>query len=120
MDKVRIWPSPSAVRVVYSDASSTGCVEHGSYIANNCQWTEQEAQQSSTWHELRAVRQVLAKKLYNQRVRWFTDNQNVVRIVLHGSRKLLLQVETLAVFAACVNKCIKFGFLGKRMKRLTT
>jgi len=46
-----IWPSSSAVRVVYSDASSTGYggyyVEHGSYIANG-QWTEQEAQQSST------------------------------------------------------------------------
>lgn len=32
-----IWPEPSAVRVVYSDASSTGyggyCVEHGGYVA---------------------------------------------------------------------------------------
>lgn len=108
-----IWPSPSAVRVVYSDASSTGYggyyMEHGSYIANG-QWTEQEAQQSSTWHELRAVRQVLesfAKQLRNQRVRWFTDNQNVVRIVLHGSRKPVLQIKALAIFATCVSECIR-------------
>ena len=34
-------------------------------------------------------------KLRNQRVRWFTDNQNVVRIVLNGSRKPALQREAL-------------------------
>ena len=108
-----IWPSPSAVRVVYSDASNTGYggyyVKRGSYIANG-QWTEEEAQQSSTWREPRTARQVLesfAKKLHNQRVHWFTDNQNVVRIVLHESRKPLLQVEALAIFAACVNECIR-------------
>ena len=108
-----IWPSPSAVRVVYSDASSTGyggyCVEHGGHVANG-QWTEQEAQQSSTWRELRAVRLVLesfATKLSSQRVRWFTDNQNVVRILLYGSKKPLLQVEALAIFAVCVNDCIR-------------
>ena len=37
-----IWRSPSAVRVVYSDASSTGfgsyIVEHGSHIVHG-QWT---------------------------------------------------------------------------------
>jgi len=36
--------------------------------------------------------------LQNERVRWFTDNQNVVRIVLHGSKKPLLLQEALAVF----------------------
>ena len=83
-----MWPNPSAVRVVYSDASSTGYggfyVEHGGHIANG-QWTEQAAQQSSTWRELRAVRLVLesfATKLSSQRVHWFTDNQNFVRILL--------------------------------------
>ena len=57
-----IWPKPSAVRVVYSDASSTGyggyVVEHGHMIANGL-WLEEEAKQSSTWCELRAVRMVL-------------------------------------------------------------
>ena len=78
-----IWHSPSAIRLVYSDASNTGyggyMIEHGHHIAQD-QWLPQEACQSSTWRELRAVRNVLeslASKLLNQRVRWFTDNQNV-------------------------------------------
>ena len=57
-----IWPKPSAVRVVYSDASATGyggyMVEHGSLIANG-QWSPDEVAKSSTWRELRAVRLVL-------------------------------------------------------------
>ena len=54
--------SPSAVRVVYSDASDTGyggfVVEHGPCVAYG-QWTECEARQSSTWRELTAVLQIL-------------------------------------------------------------
>ena len=46
-----IWHSPSAVRVVYADTSDTGyggyVVEHGDCVAYG-QWTEHEAQQSST------------------------------------------------------------------------
>ena len=64
--------------------------------------TGQEAGQSSTWRELRAVHAVLdsiCHKLQNHRVRRFTDNQNVVRIVLYGSRKAVLQEEALAIFA---------------------
>jgi len=70
-----IWHSPSAIRFVYSDASNTSyggyMIEHGYYIAQG-QWLPQEASQSSTWRELRAVRNVLeslASKLLNQRVR---------------------------------------------------
>ena len=103
-----LWPKPSAVRVVYSDASNTGyggyTVEHGGQIANG-QWSKEEAAQSSTWRELRAVRMVLESfesKLQNERVRWFTDNQNVVRIVLNGSKKPALQQEALAIFDTSV------------------
>ena len=57
-----IWPKPSAMRVVYTDASDTGyggyLVEHGNVVANG-QWANDEAKQSSTWRELRAVRLVL-------------------------------------------------------------
>ena len=57
-----IWPKPSGVRVMYSDASATGyggyMVERGSLITNG-QWSLEEAKQSSTWRELRAVRMVL-------------------------------------------------------------
>ena len=108
-----IWPRASAVRVVYSDASSTGfggyCVEHGDQVVTG-QWSKEETTQSSTWRELRAVRLVLdaiCQKVKNFRVRWFTDNQNVARIILYGSRKPILQEEALAIFVTCVNHHIR-------------
>ena len=56
------WRAPSAVRVVYSDASDTGfggyMVEHGPSTAFG-QWSPEEAIQSSTWCELTAVYRVL-------------------------------------------------------------
>jgi len=86
-----IWHTPSAVRMVYADASCTGyagyTVEHSCYIAHG-PWTPEEATRSSTWRELRAVRMVLESlksKLKNERVRWFSDNQNVVRILQTSS-----------------------------------
>ena len=99
-----IWPSPSAVRVVYTDASLQGyTVEHGCHIQG--QWLPEEAKQSSTWRELRAVRQVLevfASKLRNERVHWYTDNQNISRIITTGSKNLNLQHEALAIFSTTV------------------
>ena len=61
-----IWPKPSTVRVLDSDASVTGyvgyTVEHGSQVVTG-QWSNWEAKQSSTftctWREFRAVRLVL-------------------------------------------------------------
>ena len=103
-----IWPKPSAVRVAYLDASATGyggyIVEHGNLVANG-QWSPDEAAQSSTWGELRAVKKVLESfqsKLKHERIRWFTDNQNVVRIVQFGSSKPSLQAEVLDIFSICV------------------
>ena len=103
-----IWRSPSAMRVVYSDASETGyggyVVEHGPCVAFG-QWTAEEASQSSTWRELSAVYQVLlavACKLTNTRVHWFTDNQNVARILQVGSKKPQLHAIALKVFALLV------------------
>ena len=103
-----IWRQPGAVRVVYSDASDTGfggySVEHGGEVAHG-HWDPMEAQQSSTWRELRAVRLVLESllnKLENCTVKWFTDNQNVARIIQVGSKTPLLQKEALLVFSLCV------------------
>ena len=72
-----IWHSPSAVCVVYSDASGT-CyggftVEHGCHVAHGV-WSEDQAAKSSTWRELKAVRMVLESlisRLKNERIRWF-------------------------------------------------
>ncbi len=108
-----IWYSPSAMRVVYSDASDTGyggyVVEHGSCVSFG-QWTAEEAIQSSTWRELAAVWRVIqavAPKLGNVRVRWFTDNQNVARILQVGSRKPQLHALTLKVFSLSVQYLIR-------------
>ena len=121
-----IWPRPSAVRLVYSDASSTGhggyLVEHGNKIANG-HWSENESKQSSTWRELRAVQLVLESfqlQLKNERVRWFTDNQNVVRIVQHGSRISDLQTEALTIFSLCVKNhiCIEPEWIPREQNEL--
>jgi len=108
-----IWHTPSAVRMVYADASCTGyagyTVEHSCYIAHG-PWTPEEATRSSTWRELRAVRMVLESlksKLKNERVRWFSDNQNVVRILQTGSRKPDLHAEALAIFSSTLDAQIR-------------
>ena len=107
-----IWHSPSALRVVYSDASDTGyggfTVEHGCHIAQG-RWFEKEAKQSSTWREIKAVRLVLESpipKLKNERIQWFSDNQNVVRILQVGSKKEHLQEEALAIFSIAAKNLI--------------
>ena len=69
-------------------------------------WTAVEAKQSSTWRELVAVRRVLeamASKLGNTRICWFTDNQNVVRILVVGSGKGHLQAETVKILTSCMS-----------------
>ena len=98
-----IWHSPSAIRVVYSDASCSGyggyLVEHGVHIAHG-QWAAHEKTQSSTWRELTAVHKVLqslTNKLVNQRIRRFTDNQNVLRILTMSSRNPALQQVATAI-----------------------
>ena len=106
------WRAPSAVRVVYSDASDKGfggyMVEHGPCTAFG-QWSPEEAVKSSAWRELTAVYRVLhsmASKLRDSRVRWFTDNQNVVRILQVGSRKEHLHKVALDVFSLSMNNHI--------------
>ena len=64
------------------------------HLSTNSSWLPDKAAQSSTWRELVAVLRVLdsiAHKQRNMRVRWFSDNQNVVRILEVGSRQPHLQ-----------------------------
>ena len=85
-----IWPRLSAVRMVYSDASSTGyggyMVEHGDKVATG-QWSAEEANQSSTWRELHAVRLVLESfkgMLSNERIRALSaDKHDVIWNLIH-------------------------------------
>ena len=104
-----IWHTPSAVRVVYADASETGyggyVVEHGASVSYG-QWTLLEAVRSSTWRELAAVWFILcsvANSLANHRVRWFADNQNVVRILQVGTRKPDLHAVARKIFTLCIH-----------------
>jgi len=57
-------------------------------------WHPEEKTKSSTWRELRAVRMILESlipKLKNEGIRWFSDNQNVVSILMIGSKNLSLK-----------------------------
>lgn len=89
----------------HSDASDTGyggyVVEHGACVSYG-QWTECEAQllelHMERAHSSFRVITAISAKLLNFRVRWFTDNQNVTRILLVGSKKPLVQAVALKVF----------------------
>ncbi|XP_069112417.1 uncharacterized protein [Argopecten irradians] len=94
--------------VVYSDASNTG---YGGYVVDtpngtaHGMWSDAEKEQSSTWRELTAVRNVFMSMehlLRDKRVKWFTDNQNVVRIVSRGSMKPCLQEIAYTIFRTCL------------------
>ena len=47
------------------------------------------------------------EKLTNQRIHWFSDNQNVVRILQNGSKKQDLQAEALAIFLLSLRQQIR-------------
>ena len=93
--------------IVYSDASGTG---YGGYVVNIIdnevmgRWDSVEGIQSSTWRELEAVYRVLLSLLdilQGQKVKWYTDNQNIVHILNKGSRKIDLQ----QIFIKIANVC---------------
>jgi hypothetical protein len=95
--------------IVYSDASSTG---YGGYIVENPDsiahgmWSDSEKLLSSTWKELTAVKKVLfslSDYVNGKRIKWFTDNQNVVNIISKGSMKCHLQDIALDIYKQCLN-----------------
>ena len=84
-------------------------MELGPEVAHG-NWSKEEAIQSSTWRELKAVYQVLcslASKLRGHTVKWYSNNQNVTRIVLAGSRKQHFQEGAMAIFEVCFKNGIK-------------
>ena len=108
-------PKSSAVGVVYSDASDSGFggyyVQCGLDLVSGV-WSHEEMQTSSTFREILAVKFVLlslVKQLSGLTVKWFTDNQNVPRIISSGSSKEQLQYEALSIF----NICCSHGILIK-------
>ena len=99
---------------MYSDASGYG---YGGYIAERLgnviahgSFTRDEAEASSTYRELLAVKQVLlslADQLKHQSVLWHSDNWNVARILDVGSAKNHLQDLALQIFSIRVQNDIK-------------
>jgi hypothetical protein len=98
----------SCRQIVFSDASGTG---YGGYIVEtpidiaHGMWLDSEKGNSSTWKELTAVKQVLLSLIHilsGKRIKWFTDNQNMVSIVGKGSTKTVLQELALDIFSACL------------------
>ena len=53
------------------------------------------------------VLESLIPKLKNERIRWFSDNQNVVRIMEIGSKKPELQEEAFAIFSIAAQNLIR-------------
>ena len=53
------------------------------------------------------VLQSLTSKLRNQRICWFTDNKNVVRILSVGSKNPLLQQEAIDIFNNSIRNQIR-------------
>ena len=95
--------------MAYSDASDTGyggyIVELGPQVAAQGVWSADLAKESSTMREILAVRKVLqpfAPKLAGLCVKWYTDNQNVARIIGVGSGISGLQSEAKRIFEVCV------------------
>ena len=103
LNGVSFWSTPFVPsKIVFSDASSTGCAAYiqGSSLLFHRNWSAAESQKSSTWREL-AVKYSLEAfndNLASHRVHWNTDNQNVVRIVQFSSIIEELQEFALDIF----------------------
>ncbi|CAC5411397.1 unnamed protein product [Mytilus coruscus] len=68
-------------------------------------WSSSEGQNSSTWKELTAVRNVLLSLLdfiKDKRLKSFTDNQNIVSIITKGSMKGHLQDISGDIYQSCL------------------
>lgn len=95
---------PSSSRIVYSDASNTGCaayIELDDTPIFYKTWSEIEMRQSSAWRELQCINYALPSfrdLLASQTVKWFTDNQSVKSILESGSMKLHLHKIALDVY----------------------
>ena len=104
----KIWLSDPQPQILsYSDASHSGwggyCVQIKGQVAMGT-WTPDEANQSSTWRELRGTHMVLssfAPQLQGKEVRHRTDNKNVESVLQIGSSSKLIHDEVLAIFKLC-------------------
>ena len=104
---VPLWPikrKPS--RIVFSDASISACGSFITLVKFHQNWSDFERSQSSTFRELPAVfflsLQAFIDSLSVRTVVWYTDNQNVARIVNLGSKVPALQRMALDIHRLCL------------------
>eukprot|EP00111_Clytia_hemisphaerica_P005595 TCONS_00016239-protein len=74
-----------------------------------------ERQTSSTYCELLAVKYILLsfpKILENENIEWFTDNNNICRIINRGSTKQHLQNLAIEILTFVYRPTLKFTLLG--------
>ena len=113
-----IWQQhPQPIMLVLSDASDTGwgchCPAFPDMVARGV-WPIDGAlkNSSSTQRELSAVKfalQSLIKPLSNRAVCWASDNQNVTRILMHGSRIPHLHRDALDIFSLCQENRVRLN-----------
>ena len=102
------WQLPTqSSRFVYSDTSDEACasliVSVGKVFRQN--WSPEGSTKSSSWRELKTVELALLSLLSSlqaKRVVRFTDNVNVVSILLNGSIVSELQLSALRISQVCV------------------
>ena len=78
-------------------------------------WNELERCKSSTWREMRAIEQALlsfSTLFMGKSLKWFTDNQNCVRIVQAGSMKEDLQNLAYSIFCICKSTIYSLNYNG--------
>lgn len=102
---------PSSV-VIYSDANNKApgaySVEIESKVFHKT-FNEFESIQSYTWREMRAVEQALSSfklQFSGKSLKWYTDNQNCLRIVQAGSMKERLHSLAYSIFSICTKHSI--------------
>ncbi|CAB3983682.1 Hypothetical predicted protein [Paramuricea clavata] len=95
-------------KMVYSDASAYAC---GALVQGETQmvcykmFTPEEVSCSSTHRELITILyslEAFGEKLFNSRIKWFTDNQSTAKIVDVGSMKLTLHALAYKIFSYCL------------------
>lgn len=105
-------PTPLFTKLIYSDASAVGA---GAFIQNipgselTQLWTSEESNKSSTWRELRAVLLFLNTHkgiLQKQSIKWYSDCQNVIKILNKGSMKPELNDMALSIYRFCITYSI--------------
>ena len=105
------WGTKSLpAKISFSDASESACgaflqMQSKVGLVSHQNWSITESARSSTWRELKAVclaLEAFSSYLSGSKVIWYSDNQNVVSILLNGSGKADLQWLALQAFHICL------------------